>query len=366
MTQRKENAILKHASNGNNFGNGIRSLFVVFALALIPVIGLLVFIYFNDKKEKEPFGLLIGLFFLGMATIVPAIIIETVFGFPFEAIFPSAMIRSAVFAMVIVGPAEELGKFLVLRLMTWKNRHFNYSYDAIVYSVFVSLGFAALENIGYVFSNGIGVAFMRMFTAVPGHACFAVFMGFFYSKAKQAAVTGEKGKSAAMTLLAYFVPSIIHGIYDALLLDGTSEGELVLTGISFIIWIFYVIALFAGSVVLVILSSKHDFCIVTLPADAVIPAAVPNTYQGLNTTYTAPAAVAPMPAAPVQTIYRPSVSGSWTCSCGSTNNLNFCFKCGKQRPFGNIWYCPKCGTISAYNFCGNCGHPSPSVRAGHN
>ena len=74
--------------------------------------------------------------------------------------------------MLIVAPAEELGKFIVLRSITWKNKHFNYSYDAIVYAVFVSLGFAALENITYVFGSGVGTAFLRMFTAVPTKSAF--------------------------------------------------------------------------------------------------------------------------------------------------------------------------------------------------
>ena len=153
---------------------------MLFALALIPVIGLLCFIYFNDKKEKEPFGLLIGLFFAGMGTVVTAIIGELVGGAIMGAIFPSeSVIGQVLVACIIVAPAEELGKFLVLRLITWKNKNFNYNYDAIVYAVFVSLGFAALENIEYVFLSGWSAAIMRMFTAVPGHACFAVFMGFF-------------------------------------------------------------------------------------------------------------------------------------------------------------------------------------------
>ena len=57
-------------------------------LALIPVIGLLTFIYFKDRKEKEPFGLLIALFFAGMATIVTALIGEYLGEFIFDAIFP--------------------------------------------------------------------------------------------------------------------------------------------------------------------------------------------------------------------------------------------------------------------------------------
>lgn len=305
---------------------------MLYALALIPVVGLLIFIYFNDKKEKEPFGLLVGLFFAGMGTIVTAIIAELVGGLILGAIFPANTVIGGVLdAMLIVAPAEELGKFLVLRLITWKNKNFNYNYDAIVYAVFVSLGFAAFENITYVFGSGIGTAFLRMFTAVPGHACFAVFMGFFYSKAKYASLTGKKGACTGFTALAMVIPIVIHGVYDAILMGGGSSEIPVLSGLSLVIWIGFVIALFVVSCILIVKTSRNDFCIVSIP-DA----------DGM-----------------VQTIYRPSIIGGWTCSCGSVNQLNFCPKCGKQRPMSTTWYCPVCATPSAFNFCGHCGCPRP-------
>lgn len=305
---------------------------MLYALALIPVVGLLIFIYFNDKKEKEPFGLLVGLFFAGMGTIVTAIIAELVGGLILGAVFPANTVIGGVLdAMLIVAPAEELGKFLVLRLITWKNKNFNYNYDAIVYAVFVSLGFAAFENITYVFGSGIGTAFLRMFTAVPGHACFAVFMGFFYSKAKYASLTGKKGACTGFTALAMVIPIVIHGVYDAILMGGGSSEIPVLSGLSLVIWIGFVIALFVVSCILIVKTSRNDFCIVSIP-DA----------DGM-----------------VQTIYRPSIIGGWTCSCGSVNQLNFCPKCGKQRPISTTWYCPVCATPSAFNFCGHCGCPRP-------
>ena len=305
---------------------------MLFALALIPVIGLLVFIYFNDRKEKEPFGLLVALFFAGMGTIVTALIAEYAGQFILDLIFPYVSVFKAILlAMLIVGPAEEAGKYLVLRLITWKNKHFDHSYDAIVYAVFVSLGFAALENIGYVIQNGIGTAIVRMFVSVPGHAFFAVFMGIFYSKAKYASLTGKKKQCGLYKFLAILVPSLLHGIYDGILFGGEAASADILTGISLFIWIGYVIALFTVSFILIFKSAKNDFCIVTLPDE-------------------------------VQTVYRPVIMGSWTCSCGALNNLNFCFKCGRQRPTFTTWYCPKCGTLSAYNFCGNCGCPRPAAQ----
>ena len=303
---------------------------VLFSLALIPVIGLMLFIYFNDKKEKEPFWFLLILFFAGMSTVISALILETVGDLLIDVIVPLESVLGGILsAMLVVAPAEELGKYIILRTFTWKNRHFNYSYDAIVYAVFVSLGFAALENIGYVFSNGILTALMRMFTAVPGHACYGVFMGYFYSKAKYAALTNKKGKCIMFKLLAMFVPIILHGIYDAILLAGSASGELVFTGVSFLVWLGFVIALFVVSIIFIVRSSRHDFCIVTLP----------DKVQ-------------------TQTVYKPVYGGTWTCSCGSINTLNFCPRCGGQRPMTtNTWSCPRCGTLCVSNFCGNCGTP---------
>ena len=120
--------------------------------------GLILFIYFNDKKEKEPFGLLVALFFAGMSTVISAVLLEYAGIFILDLITPTetTILGAILSATMVVAPAEEMGKFLILRIFTWKNRHFNYSYDAIVYAVFVSLGFAALENINYVFDGGIG------------------------------------------------------------------------------------------------------------------------------------------------------------------------------------------------------------------
>ena len=304
---------------------------MLFALALIPVIGLLIFIYVRDKREKEPMGLLIGLFFAGVGTAIPAIILEVIGELILEAVIPyESAIKAVLLAMIVVGPAEEMGKYTVLRLITWKNKHFDYSYDAIVYAVFTSLGFAAIENIGYVFSGGLSVALTRMFTAIPGHTSFAVFMGFFYSKAKYASVTGNKSDYRKYNALSMIMPIIVHGLYDAIVMGGLAAEEDLVLGLAFLLWVVYVIALFVVSFIMVIKASKNDFCIVTLPGA-------------------------------FQTVYRPAYLGNWTCGCGTVNQLNFCARCGSQRPYVENWTCPSCGAVSVFNFCGRCGCPKPQV-----
>ena len=302
----------------------------MFYLAIIPVIVILVFIYVRDKKEKEPMGLLIGLFFAGMGTVISAIILEGIGEAIMDLIFSrNSPVKTFFLCMIVIGPAEELGKYTVLKLITWKNKNFNYSYDAIVYAVFVSLGFAALENIGYVFSNGLFTAIMRMFTAIPGHASFAVFMGFFYSKAKYADLTNDEADFQRYKFFAVAAPILTHGLYDAIILSGTSSEKLLVAGSAVIIWIVYVIILFVMSIITIIYASRNDFCIAFYPNN-------------------------------VQAVYMPSMAGSWLCNCGMENNMNFCSRCGQMRPFSyDTWYCPVCGSPSGYNFCGRCGSPKP-------
>ena len=91
----------------------------------------------------------------------------------------------------IVAMIEELGKFLGMLLMTWKNKNFDHSYDGVIYGVCSSLGFATLENVIYVFQGGIGTGIMRAVSAVPLHCACGVVMGFLYAKAREDANNGE-------------------------------------------------------------------------------------------------------------------------------------------------------------------------------
>jgi len=117
-------------------------------------------------------------------------------------------------AFVVYGFTEELFKYAAVLLLIWKNKNFNERFDGIVYATFVSLGFAALENILYVQEYGAGVGLARALLSVPGHALFGIFMGYQLGLAKF--VPAERKKRL---LLAFFIPFICHGIYDYLVTD---------------------------------------------------------------------------------------------------------------------------------------------------
>lgn len=184
-------------------------------MAVVPAAILLHYVYKIDPVEKEPGRLLARLLLLGALSCIPAIFLETL-GLDFffngrQAVsIPDLLLEN----FIIIALSEELCKFVFLRLRTWNNPAFNYVFDGIVYAVFVSLGFAILENIGYVMEYGASTAIVRAFTAIPGHAIFGVFMGCFYGLAKRAQHAGQRGKQLGFSISALAVPVLCHGFYD--------------------------------------------------------------------------------------------------------------------------------------------------------
>ena len=79
-------------------------------------------------------------------------------------------------AFLVVAVSEEGAKLFFLKKYSWHQPAFNYMFDGIVYAVFVSLGFAAFENVKYVFDFGLSVAFSRAFLAVPARDDHAVYI----------------------------------------------------------------------------------------------------------------------------------------------------------------------------------------------
>ncbi len=180
-------------------------------ISLAPVLIIAFYIYSRDRYEKEPFSELIKALFAGILIVLPAVLIEKLLTTvdPFTDGIPEA----AYTAFVVAGLTEETMKFLAFYIFFWNDRNFNEKFDGIVYAVYISLGFAGIENIVYVFTGGIGVGIVRALTAVPAHALFGIIMGYYFSIAK----FGGRTKSAYLAL-ALLMPYLFHGLYDFLLM----------------------------------------------------------------------------------------------------------------------------------------------------
>lgn len=182
-------------------------ILILLAIALAPGVAIGVYIYLKDHHEREPLGLLLRSFLFGVLSIFVTLIISLIIE-QFITIDEASLSEQAVHAFLIVALVEEFSKFIFVRGILYNNKHFNEPFDGIVYSVMVGMGFATFENILYAINGGFGTAIMRMFTAVPAHAAFAVLMGFYLGKAK------FEHKKSYYALHALAVATLFHGAYD--------------------------------------------------------------------------------------------------------------------------------------------------------
>lgn len=194
-----------------------------FAAALTPAVLLCLYIYKKDKIEKEPAGLLILLLLGGVLAALAAILPEHFGISAIEYVFAGNTAVNVILSSIVIALCEEGAKLLALRIITWKNPNFNYRFDGIVFAAFVSLGFAGFENILYVFDSGLSTALLRAFTSIPAHLSFAVLMGIFYRRAKAGERAGA-GSSRRYMSLSFFMPVLLHAVYDAGALMGNMGG----------------------------------------------------------------------------------------------------------------------------------------------
>jgi RsiW-degrading membrane proteinase PrsW (M82 family) len=178
------------------------------ALALAPGIAIGIYIYLKDKHEREPLSLLFISFMYGVLSTAVTLFISWPLDF-IVTVNEANVVHQFGNAFFKVALVEEFSKFIFIRFILYNNKNFNEPFDGIVYACMVGMGFATLENIIYVFQYGAPTGFIRMFTAVPAHATFAVLMGYFLGKAKF-----THRKEIYYSFVALLVATAFHGAYD--------------------------------------------------------------------------------------------------------------------------------------------------------
>ena len=216
---------------------------ILLFLSILPVYLLANYIYKNDF-DKEPTKLIVKLFACGFGSAALTLFISGKILSPLIPMFNADttelnIIELIPYTFLGVALVEEFCKWIFVYFITYKNKAFNHAYDAIVYAVLVSLGFACIENIMYVLLNyDITIAVTRALLAVPGHACDAVFMGYFLALAK----ISDKHENARLSnknkVLSLLVPVILHGLYDYFLFASPHIPFFTLVFFGFVIYMF--------------------------------------------------------------------------------------------------------------------------------
>ena len=192
---------------------------------------LIVSIFVSSDKFKEPTKEIIKVFLYGILITIPAYFLNTYLS---EIWYSTNASEGIISSFLTAAPVEESLKLAVLYFFVYKMKDFNEPIDGIVYGVTVSLGFATLENIYYVYlladyyeTTSMAMAIGRSFSAVPAHAVFGVFMGYFFMKYSFI-------KKKDNLLFAFVVPFVLHGCYN-LFLSSNYYISLLLILISWIV-----------------------------------------------------------------------------------------------------------------------------------
>ena len=186
---------------------------ILFFLSLAPVLVILTYLYYRDKYEKEPFRFLLISLLAGALTVIPVFVVTFPIKLsflgnnPYVLAFGNAFLEAAI--------PEEFFKYLAFLLVVWRNKNFNDFFDGIIYAAYISLGFAAIENVLYVLESGFVIGIIRAVTAVPAHALFGITMGYYFSLAKFI-----PSYRLVHLIAALLLPIILHGAYDYILMVG--------------------------------------------------------------------------------------------------------------------------------------------------
>ena len=215
-------------------------------ISLIPVLLLALFVYSNDSA-KEPKSLLVELFISGflaagivivisicLSMIIPNFFITDNYqGYSFYKLFSVIFIE--------ISFVEEFSKWLMIRILGYDSKYFDQLYDIIVYSVFVALGFALIENIFYLIPSSLSLGLYRAIFSIPAHACFGVFMGALLGLAKTYEEQDKK-LSRIYMFYAVLVPTLLHTVYNFCLLADNK---------FFILFVVFIIILYIATAIII-------------------------------------------------------------------------------------------------------------------
>jgi RsiW-degrading membrane proteinase PrsW (M82 family) len=183
---------------------------IVILLGALPA--LVAMWYFDrlDAKRPEPRSSLRRVAFAGGVSVLPCIAIELLL----QRVGPHGGYAGALFkGFVVAAAVEEMAKVLCMVWFVWNRPEFDERMDGITYAVRAGLGFALVENVGYLLGQKniaqLAVVFLlRALLAVPGHAIYAGIMGYFAARRRF-------DKTGPGLLAGYLIAVLLHGGYDS-------------------------------------------------------------------------------------------------------------------------------------------------------
>lgn len=207
------------------------TLAVFFLLSFLPAVALAGYVWYAEPTTREPVSLLVvtvvaGLLFANFAAVVntTALGILQALGLTTGLL---ALVGFILFFYLVVGPVEEFVKWLAVRLFAYRDARFDSAVDGAVYGAMAGLGFALIENVGYVVTTtgmftatGQFVTGPNFLTAAlsvstvrgivgPGHVLWSAISGYYLGLAKL-----NPGERGPIVVKGLFIASVVHSTYN--------------------------------------------------------------------------------------------------------------------------------------------------------
>ena len=213
---------------------------LLITLAILPVIIIAFMIYKADRLEKEPKRELLKAFLMGFIAVILTLIISYLFNINNFKFNNDNYVEIIIYSFLGVSLIEEFSKWICSCVFLKSNRNYDYLFDGIVYTVFIALGFATIENLLYCFAGGVSTAIIRAITTVPAHVFFAISCGYYMTLSKIEKIKLNRKKSMFYLFLSLLTPFLLHGFYDFCLL---SENVM-----FFYIYLVFIVSLYSFSI----------------------------------------------------------------------------------------------------------------------
>jgi protease PrsW len=211
----------------------IVSVLLILALSFVPMLFYALILWWFDRYEKEPLALLVTAFLWGaIPSIILALIMQIVLDIPLMSIQASSQLTYELVGSSVVAPLTEEGvkALALILLLLVLRREIDSPIDGLIYGGMVGFGFAAVENVFYLFGalaeggigDAVGLAFLRAGVFGLNHAMYTGFSGLGVALALEVKRKWLRG----IPILTGFALAVgVHAAHNALA-TFTSYGNL--------------------------------------------------------------------------------------------------------------------------------------------
>ncbi len=119
-------------------------------LSVLPSIVWLIF-FLREDRQPEPKSVILRVFIIGMLLTIPVIALSLVMSLALREMGVPVPLITFIGIVFIAAILEELGKYLVVRRSVMESSAVDEPSDLMIYAITAALGFAAMENLFFLF-----------------------------------------------------------------------------------------------------------------------------------------------------------------------------------------------------------------------